>query len=146
MGRRFKLRTYHDGMKYLFDHPTLNSRQSRRLEFLSKYDFDIKHIKGKENKVDDAISRRVHELHATTISMYQIDIKSRISEATNTDLQYRDLLAKLQQGKMPQKVDNYKLETGGTLLYKNKICVPNVKELKHIILKEMHNVPYAGHP
>jgi hypothetical protein len=29
--------------------------------FLSEYDFDINHIKGKKNKVDDAISRRVHE-------------------------------------------------------------------------------------
>jgi hypothetical protein len=51
--------------------------------------------------VVDALSRRVHELHATTISMYRTDIKSRISKATNTDLQYRDLVAKLQQGNMP---------------------------------------------
>jgi hypothetical protein len=47
MGKRFKLRTYHNGLKYLFDHPTLNARQSRWLEFLCEYDFDIKHIKGK---------------------------------------------------------------------------------------------------
>jgi hypothetical protein len=47
---------------------------------------------------------------------------------------------------MPQKVENYKLETDGTLLYKNKIYVPNVHELKLMILKEMHNVPYARHP
>jgi hypothetical protein len=59
------------------------------------------HIKGKKNKVDDALSRRVHELLATTISMYLTDIKSRILEAANTDLQYRDLVEKLQQGKMP---------------------------------------------
>jgi hypothetical protein len=47
---------------------------------------------------------------------------------------------------MPQKVENYKLETDGTLLYKNKIYVPNVQDLKLMILNEMHNVPYAGHP
>jgi hypothetical protein len=29
-----------------------------------EYDFDINHVKGKENKVVDALSRRVHELHA----------------------------------------------------------------------------------
>jgi hypothetical protein len=61
MGRRFELRTDHNGLKYLFDQPTLNARQSRWLEFLCEYDFDIKHIKGKENKVVDALSRRVHE-------------------------------------------------------------------------------------
>ena len=126
MGRRFELRTDHNGLKYLFDQPTLNARQSRWLEFLCEYDFEIKHIKGKENKVVDALSRRVHELHATTISMYQTDIKSRILEATNADLQYRELVTKLQQGKMPQKMEIYKLETDGILLYKNKIFVPNV--------------------
>ena len=46
-GRRFKLRTYHCGLKYLFDHPTLNARQARWLEFLCEFDFEIKHIKGK---------------------------------------------------------------------------------------------------
>jgi hypothetical protein len=146
MGRRFELRTYHNGLKYLFDQPTLNARQSRWLEFLCEYDFDIKHIKGKENKVADALSRRVHELHATTISMYRTDIKGRILEAANTYLQYKDLVAKLQQGKMPQKVENYKLETDGILLYKNIIYVPNVHDLKFMIFIEMHNVPYTGHP
>jgi hypothetical protein len=96
MGRRFELRTNHNGLKYLFDQPTLNARQSRWLEFLCEYDFEIQHIKGKENKVVDALSRRVHELHATTISMYQTDIKSIILEAANVDLQYRELVAKLQ--------------------------------------------------
>jgi hypothetical protein len=70
MGRRFELRTDHNGLKYLFDQPTLNARQSRWLESICGYDFDINHIKGKDNKVADALSRRVHELHATTISMY----------------------------------------------------------------------------
>jgi hypothetical protein len=126
MGRRFKMRTDHNGLKYLFDQPTLNARQSRWLEFLYEYDFDIKNIKGKENKVVDALSRRVHELHGTTISMYQNDIKRRISKAANTYFQYRDLVEKLKKGKMPQKVENYKLGADGIILYKNRIYVPNV--------------------
>jgi hypothetical protein len=36
MEKRFELRTEHNGMEYLFDQPTLNSRQSRWLEFLSE--------------------------------------------------------------------------------------------------------------
>jgi hypothetical protein len=71
MGKRFEWRRDHSGLKYLFDHPTLNARQRIWLEFLSEYDFHIKHIKGKENKVVHAISIRVHKSHATTISMYQ---------------------------------------------------------------------------
>jgi hypothetical protein len=42
--------------------------------------------KERKNKVVDALSRRVHEVHATTISMYQTHIKGRISEAENADL------------------------------------------------------------
>ena len=101
MGRIFELRTEHNGLKYLFDQHTLNARQSRWLEFLCEYDFDIKHIKGKEKKVVDALNMRVHELHDITISMYWNDIKRRISEAANTYLQYKDLATKLQQGKIP---------------------------------------------
>jgi hypothetical protein len=78
MGKRFELRTDHNGLKYLFDQPTLNARQSRWLEFLCDSKFDTKHIKGKENKVADALSRRVHALHATTINMYQRDLKGII--------------------------------------------------------------------
>jgi hypothetical protein len=70
MGKKFELRTDHSGLKYLFGQSTLNPRQSRWLEFLSEYDFDINHIKWKVNKVVDALSRRVHEMHATSISMY----------------------------------------------------------------------------
>jgi hypothetical protein len=43
-------------------------------------------------------------------------------------------------------VENYKLEVDGILLYKNIIYVPNVQDLKLLILHEMHNVPYVGHP
>jgi hypothetical protein len=100
MGKRFELRTYHNGLKYLFDHPTLNARQSRWLEFLSEYDLDVKNVKGKENKVDDALNRRVHELHAKTIIMYQSDLKHKILEAAKSDLKYKELVAKLQQGNL----------------------------------------------
>jgi hypothetical protein len=31
-------------------------------------------------------------------------------------------------------------------LHKNRIFVPSVQDLKQIILQEMHNVPYEGHP
>jgi hypothetical protein len=105
------------------------------LEFLCEYEFDIKYIKGNENKVADALNRRVHELHATTIRMYQTDIKGRILEAGNAYLQYMELVKNLQQGKMLQKVEDYKLEADETLLYKNRVYVPNFQELRIMILK-----------
>ena len=41
----------------MLDQPNLNARQARWLDFLSEYDFEIQHIKGKENKVAHALSR-----------------------------------------------------------------------------------------
>jgi hypothetical protein len=133
-------------MKYFFDQPNLISRQTRWLELLFEYDFDIKHIKGKEKKVANALNIRVHELHAMTISMYQTNIKGGIFKDANADLQYMELVTKIQQGKMIQKVEDYKLEDDGTLLFKNIIYAPNLQELRIMIMKEMHNVSYVGNP
>ena len=56
MGRKFLLKRDNMSVKYLFDQPDLNVRQARWFTFLSKYHFDLKHIKGKDNKVVDALS------------------------------------------------------------------------------------------
>ena len=144
MGKIFELRTDHSNLKYLFGQPTLNVGQSRSLEFLSEYDFDINHIKGKENKVVNALSRRVHEFHSTAISMYQSDLKHRILEVSKLDLQYKELVEKLQQRNLQQKIVEYKLDNDEILMYRGIIYVQNSQELKNMILREMHNVPYAG--
>jgi hypothetical protein len=52
--------------------------------------------------VVDALSRKARELHTTAISMYKTEIKDRILEAANVDLQYKRLVAKLQQHEKPQ--------------------------------------------
>jgi hypothetical protein len=77
------LRIDHSVLKYLFGHPTLNSRKRKWLEFLNEYDFDINHIKGEENKVFDALNKRVHEMYDTTISMYTSYLKDIILEDEN---------------------------------------------------------------
>jgi hypothetical protein len=56
------------------------------------------------------------------------------------------LVANLQQSEGPLKRESYTLEAEGLLLYKNRVYIPNVQELKFVILKEMHNVTYVGHP
>ena len=146
MGKIFELRMDHSGLKYLFGQPTLNSRQSRWLEFLNEYDYDIKHIKGKENKVVDALNRRVHEMHATTISMCQSNLRDKILKVAKSDKKYMELREKLQQGNLQQKVEECKLESAEIIRYRGIIYVPNYHKLKNMILGEFHNVRYDGHP
>jgi hypothetical protein len=33
----------------------------------------------------------------------------------------------------------------GLLMHKNRIYVPSFGELRNLVLKEIHNVPYVGH-
>jgi hypothetical protein len=146
MEKRFELRKDHIGLKYLFEKPTLNAIQTRWLEFLSEYDLNIKHIKGKENKVADALSRRVHLMHATTVSMHQSDLKSIILDDLVTYQHYLQVKESLQQGDVQQKIKEYEIQGDGLLMHKNRIYVPGFRELRKLVLKEMHDVPYAGNP
>ena len=88
MGKIFELRTNHSGLKYIFEQPTLNTRKTRRIDFLSKYDFDIKRIKGKENNFVDEISRGVHIMHLAVVSMHHSDLKRRILDVVVIDQHY----------------------------------------------------------
>jgi hypothetical protein len=74
----------------------LHARPTRWLEFLSEYDFDIKHIKWNENKVDDELIKRVHEMHATTISIYNSDINDKKLEVVTTNQHYVQIKESLQ--------------------------------------------------
>jgi hypothetical protein len=73
-----------------------NTRKTRWMEFLSEYELDINHIKRKENKVVNALSRRVHLLHATAVSMHQLDLKSIILDDLVTDQHYLQIKESLQ--------------------------------------------------
>ena len=43
--------SYRSGLQYLFDQLNLNGRQDRWLATISEFDFEIKYIRGKENRV-----------------------------------------------------------------------------------------------
>jgi hypothetical protein len=124
----------------------LNVRKTRWLKFLSVYDFDINHIKGRENKVVDSLSRRVHIMHATVLSMHQLDLKRRILDGLVTDHHYLHVKEKLQQVNVQQKINEYEIKEDRLLMHKNRIYVPCFGELRNLVLKEMHDVPYVGHP
>jgi hypothetical protein len=81
LGRKLVLMMDHCGLRYLFDQPKLNARQARWMALLSKFDFEIKHIKGKENRVADALGRSMKMIHLAAVSTYEIDVKSRVKEA-----------------------------------------------------------------
>ena len=76
------------GVKLIFSQPDLNARQARWLTFLSEFNFEVRHIKGKENKVADALSRRNNGLFEINISRKKNDIEQRIRSASCNDEKY----------------------------------------------------------
>jgi hypothetical protein len=85
-------------------------------------------------------------MHATTISMHQSDLKRKILDVVVTDQHYLQVKESLQQENVQQKIKEYEMKEDGLLMHKNRIYVPSSGELRNLVLKEMHNVPYVGHP
>jgi hypothetical protein len=96
MGKKFLLLMDNSDVKYLFSQPYLNARQARCLAFLSEFDFEVRHIKGKENKVADALSRRVHGLFEINVSREKSDLEQRIRTTGINDENYTKVVTELQ--------------------------------------------------
>jgi hypothetical protein len=70
------------------------------MEFLSEYDFEIKHIKDNENQVVDALNIRAIEMHVSSIRMYETYLKEKILEVENSYQHYPQMKKNLQQGNL----------------------------------------------
>ena len=72
-------------LKYLFDQQNINSRKARWPASLSEYDFEIKHIKEKENKVVDALSMNVVKSFVASISSYKTDLEDKFKRRNKAE-------------------------------------------------------------
>ena len=57
--------------------------------------FEIKHIKWKENKVANALSRKVQEMHVESISIFQSELRQQIVNNVAEDELYAQVKDKL---------------------------------------------------
>jgi hypothetical protein len=67
--------------------------------------------------VDDALSRRVHKMHAIVVNMYMIYLKDRILEVVTTYQHYLKVRENLQHNDIQHKYKNYNLEEDVILLF-----------------------------
>jgi hypothetical protein len=146
MGRKFLLLTDNIGVKYLFNQPDINAKQARWLAFLSEFNFEVRHIKGKENNVADALNRRVHGLFEINISRVESDLEQRIRMAGINDENYTKIMMELQNSTANSDKPDLSIDKKGLLRLKNRLYIPDSAELKSTILDEVHKKPYSGHP
>eukprot|EP00253_Pinus_taeda_P019019 PITA_19019 len=146
MGRKFLLHTDHHSLTNYFSQPTLNARQARWVDFLSGFDFDIKHLQGKENKVADALSRKVQSLYEISISGWKSPFLEIIKETTDQDTEYQQLKLQIQKSAREDSQQEYELDDAGRIYFKKRLYVPNQSKIKNLIMDEFHVSHYASHP
>lgn len=112
------------------------------MEFLCEYDFDVHYIKGKENVVADALSRRCHELSSMTTST---DLREQILQHLPSDELYTEIIQVVcSQRPLEGKYSEYSLESDGLLCHRGCMYVPSIGGLRELIVLEAHRAPYAA--
>ena len=120
----------------------MNARQARWLAFLSEYNFEIKHIKGKENKVADALRRNANLNCLSSVSSYKTKLYDKFEYGVKMDKDYQKLREKVTGNEFKNLKTDFSLNEKGLMLYKNMLYVP---EIKLLILNEVHKSTYSRH-
>jgi hypothetical protein len=154
-------------LKYIFTQLDLNLRQRRWLELIKDYDLGINYHPCKANVVVDALSRRSHlnmlatrellpkfckefeKLNLGWVSNTEA-ITMEVDSTLEQDIRKSQLEdAKIQEIKEQIKEDKapkFSVDEQGTLGYKKRLCVLEVKEIRELILRKAHDSAYSIHP
>jgi hypothetical protein len=166
LAKRCEVYSNHKSLKYIFTQPDLNVRQQRWLELIKDYDLGINYHLGKANMVADALSRRSHlnmlAIRELLPEFYKEFEKFNLGWVSNTEVitmevdstleqdirkgQLDD--AKIQEIKeqiMKDKAPEFSVDEQGLLWYKKHLCIPEVKEIRELILREAHDSTYSIH-
>jgi hypothetical protein len=136
------------------------------LELIKDYDLGINYHPGKDNVVADALSKRTHlnmlvtrellpefckefeKLNLGWVSNTKI-VPMEVESTLEQDIQKGQLKdAKIQEIKEQIKEDKapgFSVDDQGTLWYKKRICIPKIKEIRELILREAHDSAYSIH-
>jgi hypothetical protein len=124
-------------LKHIRGQAKLNKRHAKWVEFIETFPFIIKHKKGKENVIADALSRRYTMLSQLDYKFFGLE---SIKELYATNVDFKDAYENCREGRTLNK---YVLQDG--LLYRaNKLCVP-ASSVHLLFLQEAHGGGLMGH-
>jgi hypothetical protein len=155
-GEKCYIYTDHKSLKYLPTQRELNLRQRRWMELINDYDCVIDYHPGKANVVADALSRKVvttlRALRAqpsigkdgALIAEFIVkpDWLTKVALMQREDPELVKTIEKVQKGETP----DFEFQDGERLYYKGRLCVPNIGDIRKVLLDETHKGPFNMHP
>jgi hypothetical protein len=166
-GQKCDIYMDHKSLKYIFTQSELNMRQRRWLELIKDYELKVHYHPGKANMVADALSRKsqVNMLAAHPMSYELAKEFDRLSFGflNNTQGVTVELEPTLEQDIMKGQKDDEKIneiqqliidgkgpdfreDAEGVVWFKDRLCVPDIKSIRELILKKAHETAYSIHP
>ncbi|WVZ63688.1 hypothetical protein U9M48_013301 [Paspalum notatum var. saurae] len=150
-GQRCDIYTDYKSLKYIFTQNELNMRQRRWLELIKGYDLEIHYHPGKANVVADALSRKsqikllwtreLPEKLAIEFDRLSLGFLNNIGGVTV------EIEPTLEQDiSKGQIAPTFREDANGTVWYGDRICVPDIRSVRELILKEAHETAYSIHP
>jgi hypothetical protein len=135
IGAKFTVHTDQQALQYLLSAPVRTSRQGRWLAEIMRFIPDIKYVKGSDNVVSDALSRRV-DLAAIHVS--SVSVSSLLQEI---------VLLCAADPAVKKRLDDNTLVMRDSVPYSvrsGKIYAP--AELREKVLRECHSTPFFRTP
>ncbi|KAF7815025.1 Transposon Ty3-I Gag-Pol polyprotein [Senna tora] len=114
----------------------LNKRHARWLEFIETFPYVIKHKKGKENVVVDALSRRYSLITSLHARLLGFELLKGLYES---DCDFCKIWSACEKHGMQ---DFYRCD--GFLFKKDKLCIPNCS-MRELLVIETHGGGLMGH-
>lgn len=146
LGYKVIIRTDHYALKFLKHCKILNERLTRWMLFLNQFDYEVEHVRGKDNVVADVLSRFPTELKcvqntngqqiivAATIVQNFISAIFEITEFETLKSQFLDLKEKQLADPFFGPLFNHLLQRGDNLDHKQAKLIQNFEIHKHLLL------------
>ncbi|GJZ35092.1 putative mitochondrial protein, partial [Tanacetum coccineum] len=142
LGRHFIVRTDQRSLKFLLEQRMVTEEYQRWLSKLSGYDFEIQYLPGRENRVADALSRRMEEVTCNAISFTNVQNWDKLMQDLSQDSEVTLIKNHIFHGK--KGLEDFNVE-GDRLLYQGRLFLPRTFKWILLLFQEFHSSVIGGH-